>query len=246
MELPEQVLVKALQQAAGEEKTLLLKSLSTRPAIQPSVIDLVSSWLKDNASQELKTVTLGILERPYKALSEEAVNAIAERLEDGDRVVRKAAVNTLNAQSTLSEGMLKAIAARLRDKKSDVREAAFNTLKAQSTLSQEILEAIAARLKDTNSNIRRAKVDMFICQLVPSSIPDQCVKALFKALLQSSFHEHISWHAMEEMSYVTRGLEEDCLEGWQARFADMIQQKQEDMGIPFPHAASCNSLLRQH
>ncbi|KFY28765.1 hypothetical protein V491_00298, partial [Pseudogymnoascus sp. VKM F-3775] len=143
VELPQQVLDKALQQASEESKSLILKSLSTWPAIPPSVTDLALSWLRDNGSRNLTVAVLSILKRPYKALSVEALKALAARLEDEDSHVRWAAFDALKGQPTLSEEILTAIAARLKDEDSYIRWAAVDALQGQPTLSEEILTAIA-------------------------------------------------------------------------------------------------------
>ncbi|KFY29438.1 hypothetical protein V491_00030 [Pseudogymnoascus sp. VKM F-3775] len=249
VELPQQALYKALQQASGESKSLLLESISTWPAIPSGVTDLATSWLRDNNSRNLTVAALGILKRSYKPISVEALKGIARQLEHQDSNVRWAAINALKSQPTLSEEILKgitiqlehidsnirwaaiyvlrgqltlseeilkaiaiylehedlnvrwaaintlkgqptvleerlkAIATQLKHEDSNVRWTAIDVLKDQPTLSEEILIAIAARLEDEESGIKQAAVDVLKGQPNFSSIPNQCVTSLFKALL---------------------------------------------------------------
>ncbi|KAI3322925.1 ARM repeat-containing protein [Xylariaceae sp. AK1471] len=97
--------------------------------------------------------------RPFKALPEELLQAIAAQLEDKDRGVREAAVKILKSQPALSEEFLRAIAARLEHEDWGVKYAAVKILKSQPALSEEFLQAIAARLEHEDSGVRRVAVE---------------------------------------------------------------------------------------
>ena len=112
-------------------------------------------------------------------LSEKVLAAVAQRLDNKNSKVRKAATNALGTHSILSGQIVERLAKRLDDTSRKVREAATRTLGAQSTLPGEILEAVAKRLDDKDSNVREATVYALGGQY---NLPGDILKAVTKRL----------------------------------------------------------------
>ena len=112
-------------------------------------------------------------------LSENIINAVAQRLDDKEWNVREAAVNALGAHSILPGEILVRVAERLDDRSKEVREAAALTLGGQSILPRKILEAVAKRLDDKNSDVR----DLIVFALGSQyNLPKEILKAVAKQL----------------------------------------------------------------
>ena len=112
-------------------------------------------------------------------LSEDIIDAVAQRLDDKKSSVRKAAANALGAHSILPGEILERVAERLDDRSKKVGEAAARALGGQSSLPGKILEAMAKRLDDKNSDIREWIVYALGCQY---NLPKEILKAVAKRL----------------------------------------------------------------
>ncbi|KAF4636626.1 hypothetical protein G7Y89_g1439 [Cudoniella acicularis] len=62
MEFPEYILELVLRESPEDMKTKILKSLSERPKISTSIMDLVASWLGDNVLRSLKIEALNMFQ----------------------------------------------------------------------------------------------------------------------------------------------------------------------------------------
>lgn len=162
-ELPDQALIRALAQASDEGKILILESLTSRPLIEASILNLASSWLGDGISQDLEFAILRMLGLQQAAWSGENLKLakyMAARLEDNDRRVQWAATKALQNQQDLRLETVSDIAGRLEHRNSDVRLAAVEALQNQHNLIPEIMDTITERLEDENPHVQRAAVEM--------------------------------------------------------------------------------------
>ena len=158
--------------------TTLVEALAN-PVLRKMFLEesLLKGLLEALAKPIRPRVSLEALAEP--PLSEDILAAVAQRLDNKNSEVRKAAANALGAHSILPGEILERVAKRLDDKSGKVREAAARSLGAQSTLPGEILEAVAKRLDDKDSNVREATVYALGGQY---DLPGEILKAVTKRL----------------------------------------------------------------
>ncbi len=90
---------------------------------------------------------------------------------------------------------------QLDDEDYYVRRAAVDVIGKQAALSDELLMAVTARLEDEDSPVRMAAFHVLMCK--DENISRVFCKApfvafLYKALLERSFSQQLSWHIKED------------------------------------------------
>ncbi|KAF7502799.1 hypothetical protein GJ744_005036 [Endocarpon pusillum] len=145
VECPEQAL-STLFSEGSDRIDVILRSLSRRATLPPSIIAQVAARLEDKEVLVRQAAVRALSHR--STLSEEILAAVAARLEDKERYVREATVEALGSQSTLPEEILAAVAARLKDNDRTVREVAVDALISRSTLPESILAIMIEQFKD--------------------------------------------------------------------------------------------------
>lgn len=140
-EVPEQALLKALTLASNEARRGLLESLEPRPVIEPSIIHLARSWLRDGADKRIEITVLNFLSKKLD-LDLEAVNTIAGRLEHEDVDVQQTAIQVIQNQQDLSLDIVNIITEQLKHEDEDTQQTAVEALQNQQNLSLDTVNAI--------------------------------------------------------------------------------------------------------
>jgi hypothetical protein len=177
-EFPEKVAEDVICEGSDAMKEVIMKTASQRTNLSTCVTGLAKLWMSSEARVDQRIVALQVLER-QSALSEEMLQSIVARLEDGDKHVRQAAIRVLERQSTLSEAMLQSIAGRLTHQDKNTRSAAIRVLEKQSVLSEEMLQSVATRLEDQNNHVRQAAIRALRRQ---SALSEEMLKSVARRL----------------------------------------------------------------
>ncbi|KAI0409706.1 nacht nucleoside triphosphatase [Xylaria palmicola] len=155
--------------------------------------EVLNNWFQlESEETQLRFIQWLSENRSAKAPSDEILQAIAARLEDQNKHVRRIAIqvlgNQLGNQQAPSDEILQAIAAHLEDQDRDVRRIAIqvlgNQLRNQQAPSDEILQAIAAYLKDQDRYIRRIAIEVLGNQLRNQQAPSDKILQAITARLE--------------------------------------------------------------
>jgi hypothetical protein len=161
------------------------------------------------------------------------LQAIAAQLADKSWPVRLAAIEALQNQTSLAPEMLQAIAARLEDEEWLVKLAATEALQGQASLAPEILQAIAARLENKDINVRRAAAEVLQGQpVLPLDTLNQYLIPLYRAFLERSFEEPLSWLITGGSLYTVVGDRKVSLRCPQGQLMEAIRETQGVLGVP--------------
>ncbi|KAI0123252.1 hypothetical protein BJ170DRAFT_599219 [Xylariales sp. AK1849] len=95
MELPEDSLMMAFQQATEKTRALLVQSIRTRPRIASSATGLASLWVAECGPGCLNFTVFDLLQQLRQPLTNDLFQAIAVRLGDNDWCIRNAALKVL-------------------------------------------------------------------------------------------------------------------------------------------------------
>ncbi|EJP62258.1 peptidase C14 [Beauveria bassiana ARSEF 2860] len=133
-------------------------------------------------------------------LPDTVLMAVAARLDYDDWRVRGAAVKALGRRSELPQAVLTAVAARLDDDGDEVRRAAVEALGERSELPEAVLMAVAARLNHVDWRVRDAAVEVLLHRNEKLSriLQGSLIASFYKALLERSFGEQLSWYIEED------------------------------------------------
>ncbi|PMB65161.1 Protein NLRC3 [Beauveria bassiana] len=200
-ELPEAVLTAVaarLDDADGYVRPAAVEALGRRSELPEAVLTAVAARL-DDADGYVRRAAVQALGRRSE-LPEAVLTAVAARLDDADGHVRRAAIQALGRRSELPEAVLTAVAARLDDGDRHVRRAAIQALGRRSELPEAVLTAVAARLDDGDRHVRRAAVEVIINRNEKLSriLKGSLIASFYKALLERSFKEQLSWYIKED------------------------------------------------
>ncbi|KAM3483513.1 hypothetical protein MY8738_003056 [Beauveria namnaoensis] len=156
---------------------LLFESTFNKTALLASEVEFPELALKTSLLEESTDVYRRILRSLVNRASipPSIIEQVAARLDDGDWIVRGAAVEALGGRSELPEAVLKAVAARLDDGEKGVRRAAVEALGGRSELPEAVLKAVAARLDDGDEDVRGAAVEALGGR---SELPEAVFKAM--------------------------------------------------------------------
>ncbi|KAM0665070.1 hypothetical protein ACQRIU_006223 [Beauveria bassiana] len=202
-ELPEAVLTAWLDNDDDDVRRAAVEALGRRSELPEAVLTAVAARLDDD-DVHVRSAAVEAL-GGQSELPEAVLTAVAARLDvDDDVDVRRAAVEALCGRSELPEAVLKAIAARLDDGNWLVRRAAVEALYGRSELPEAVLAAVAARLLDGDWDERPAAVKILLYRNEKLSriLKGSLIASFYKALLERSFEEQLSWYIEEDGYYV--------------------------------------------
>ncbi|KAI0869823.1 ARM repeat-containing protein [Hypoxylon argillaceum] len=190
-------------------------------------------WYRKLPEDILQTIAAHLTDKVemQPVLSEDLLQAVANRLKHEDPYAKLEAMRALRMQPALSGGILRDVTAGLEDDLGYVREAAIQVLKNQPALSEGHLQAIVARLKDDATDVREEAMETLLSRHHLSSIPNQHVKDVYEYLLRRSFQEHITWQVVGETSYITLGNEEYSM-NLPSPFMSAVSEAQKTIGVP--------------
>ncbi|KAI0412356.1 ARM repeat-containing protein [Xylaria grammica] len=235
-----QAIIACFRDKSYEVRVEAIRVLRNRPSLSEELLRAVTACLTD----EDERVILAAIEmfEYQEAQSEELLQTIIRaglRLGlKGNRCSRFEVMRILKAQPSISEDLLKAITAYLKKIRPDFQKDMMRFLGDRPALPEESLQAIAACLDDnTGTDVIQEASDMLIRHRALSYISDQNIEFLYKYMFDESFEEHISWHAIDGVSYITRGYKEYS-EPWPDRFADRLREVQEKLCVPHSARAS--------
>ncbi|KAM0737944.1 hypothetical protein ACQRIT_007948 [Beauveria bassiana] len=203
-ELPEAVLKAVAARLNNGDRHILhvaAKALGRRLELPEAVLKAVAARLNDG-DKTIRRAAVEILGEQSE-LPEAILKAVVARLDD-DEDVRRAAVKALGGRSELLEAVLKAVAVWLNDADWFVRRAAVKALGGRSELPEAVLIAVAARLDDDDEDVRRAAVEILLYRNEKLSriLNGSLIASFYKALLERSFTEQLSWYIQEDGYYV--------------------------------------------
>ncbi|XWX00409.1 hypothetical protein V2A60_008429 [Cordyceps javanica] len=173
----------------GDVQRAAVEALGSRVALPDRVLTAVAARLDDEDS----------------CVRWAAVGALAARLHDEDDEVRQAAVKTLGRRVALPDELLTDVAARLGDDNWEVRQATVEALSEREALPDEVLTAVVARLGDEVGSVRKGAVDIFMHRHKTFSrarLKGSIIPTIYKALLERSFSEQLSWYIDQGKSCV--------------------------------------------
>jgi hypothetical protein len=99
-----------------------------------------------------------------------------------------------------------------------------------------VLQAIAARLEDDDRKVRQAAVKVLQGQAsLPLDTLYQYLKPLYRALLEVSFEEPISFLVTNGSSYIAVDNRTVLLQCFQGQPVKEIRETQENLDVPLPH-----------
>ncbi|EAU36043.1 predicted protein [Aspergillus terreus NIH2624] len=159
MEFPVPILLRALREESEVDRLLLLGSLRRRLAIEPGILELVTSMLEaDRFSNTLKVLVLNLL-ACQSALLPEVLEKVAALLASKSKYVREAAVEVLARQSALTSEILQKVIAQPEDIDWSLRQEVVGALARESALTPEILEKVGIQVQDEDGDSRQATIE---------------------------------------------------------------------------------------
>ncbi|KAK8147548.1 hypothetical protein G3M48_001447 [Beauveria asiatica] len=153
--------------------------------------------------------------------------ALMTALLDKSSDVQKIILQSLASRALIPRSIAQAVAARLGDEHEYVRLAAVRALGGRVALPDEVLTAVAARLGDEHRFVRRAAVDILMQRhekLCCTLLKGPLISSLYKALLERSFEEQLSWYIAKDNSYINMpdGITEFSVDIQQNEFCEWI------------------------
>ncbi|OAA35576.1 Armadillo-like helical [Cordyceps fumosorosea ARSEF 2679] len=226
--LPNKVLtavVARLSDEAEDVRRATVQALGGRTALPNEVLTAVAARLSDEAEFVRRAAIEALGGRA--PLPDKVLTAVAARLGDEAKFVRSAAIKALGRRAVLPDKVLTAVAARLSDEAEFVRRDAIEALGGRAALPDEALTAVAARLSDEAEFVRRAAVDILMQRhgkFCFTLLKGPLISSLYKALLERSFKEQLSWYIAKDNSYINMpdGITEFSVDIQQNEFWDWI------------------------
>ncbi|KAF1733672.1 Protein NLRC3 [Beauveria bassiana] len=204
-ELPEAVLMAVAARLDHDDwlvRGAAVEALCGRSELPDAVLMAVAARL-DDGDENVQGAAIEAL-GGRSELPDALLMALAARLDNDDWRVRRAAVKALGRRSELPKAVLTAVAARLDDEDNDVRRVAVKALGRRSELPKAVLTAVAARLDDDDNDVRSVAVEILLYRSEKLSriLKGSLIASFFKALLEWSFTEQLSWYIQEDGYYV--------------------------------------------
>ncbi|KAM3526335.1 hypothetical protein MY4038_006891 [Beauveria bassiana] len=204
-ELPDTVLIAVAARLDYDDwrvRGAAVKALGRRSELPQAVLTAVAARLDDDYDEVRDAAVEALGER--SELPDTVLMAVAARLNYDNWRVRGAAVKALGRRSELPQAVLTAVAARLDDDHDEVRGAAVEALGERSELPEAVLMAVAARLNHVHRRVRDAAVEVLLHKNEKLSriLKGSLIASFYKALLERSFMEQLSWYIEEDGYYV--------------------------------------------
>ncbi|KAM3495226.1 hypothetical protein MY3957_001457 [Beauveria namnaoensis] len=199
-ELPEAVLMAVAARLDHDDwlvRGAAVEALCGRSELPEAVLMAVAAWLDHD-----DWLVRGAAAEALCGRSE--LPEAARRLDNGDENVQGAAIDAQGGRSELPDAVLMAVAARLDNDDWRVRRAAVKALGRRSELPKAVLTAVAARLDDDDDDVRRVAVEILLYRNEKLSriLKGSLIASFYKALLERSFTEQLSWYIQEDGYYV--------------------------------------------
>ncbi|PMB64413.1 Protein NLRC3 [Beauveria bassiana] len=204
-ELPDTVLMAVAARLDYDDwrvRGAAVKALGRRSELPEAVLKAVAARLDDDYDEVRGAAVEALGER--SELPDTVLMAVAAWVDHGNWRVRGAAVKALGRLSELPQAVLTAVAARLDDDDDEVRGAAVEALGERSELPEAVLMAVAARLNHVHRRVRDAAVEVLLHKNEKLSriLKGSLIASFYKALLERSFMEQLSWYIEEDGYYV--------------------------------------------
>lgn len=208
------------------------RALSNR-ALSEEIIEAIAELLTDHSPEIRLTASRALMGKPD--LPERVLQIIIPRVyHDNNIDVRIAAMELLGTQSPLSEEIFKAIVSRLGDSDFAVQTAAMETLRSsQATIPYQYFQIVEHNLYDQNGASWKAAVEILQRN---SAVHDIILRdvASYRALLLTSFLEHATCYAADNVFYVDMpGSFGNILVNRRPdQFMNTIREWQREVGVP--------------
>ncbi len=137
-----------------------LKDHKMRGKLPPNIISAFIDMLKD---EEIRPAAIQILGQ-QNTLSDTAISALCQLLQDKDYEVKSMADGVLKGHNTLPTTSILNLSAKLRDKSESVRADTADKLSAQKNLPQPVISMLIDTLKDPSEKVRVAAVKALYLQ----------------------------------------------------------------------------------
>ncbi|KAF1950992.1 hypothetical protein CC80DRAFT_425498 [Byssothecium circinans] len=229
--------MKRIEKLVGDESGYIqiaaIKALQGRADLTNDTLERIEDLL----SHEDRDVRRAAIEafQGRANLTEKALQGIIKLLNDEVDFVQEAAVDALEGRTNLTEKVLQDITAQLRNEDWYTRVLTIHLLKGQANLKKEVLQSIAEQLGDEDQGIRQAAAEALVTQAALSlEVLGPYVKALYTALLQRGFEDHLYWYASDRV-FIGVGLRHVSLSCDQKdQPSTEIWEIRKHLGVPLP------------
>ncbi|KAL5358354.1 hypothetical protein BJX96DRAFT_39877 [Aspergillus floccosus] len=212
-------------------KLIALEALASQSTLTSEILEKVSAQLQDKNQRVRVAAIETLLNQPTLKL--EILRKVEAQLANIEWGTRLKMLRSLASQLVITPENSQRVTAWLKNRAWTVRLVALETLASQSKHTPEILENVTALLTDGHHPVRGAAVQVFI-ELAPSlETIGPYLDAFYRALLERSFEESVSWINMDGFSYVIVGERRVSLGRLPCHFIEAIQATQRALGLPY-------------
>ncbi|KAL8366277.1 hypothetical protein RB595_004851 [Gaeumannomyces hyphopodioides] len=221
-----EAIIGRLQDENGYVRRAAVQALAGQ-AEKPEVFEALIGRLQDR-DEDVRRAAVEAL--ASQAEQPKVFEALIDRLQDGYWDIRWTAVGALVSQAEKPEAF-KALIGRLQDENEYIRQDAVEVLAGQAE-KPEVFKALIGRLQDENGDIRRAAVEALAGHAGLTLLRDP--GSFYKALLEMSFDDHLSWYVDDEICIDMPGRFIIFPFNQIDQFRDAIRRARETLGIPEP------------